>query len=387
MLAICLALTGLEEVHAQDLGAAPHSSAPAPAGTTLGKKNVLQELNETLRFYGALQTRLVFTESGEELQDGASRIGISFRRALAPRRLPLLEAFGKLEFGVNLVDNSQTLTLGDSTSSEILSRDGQDAFETRLGFLGLAYGNFVRLSFGKQWSVYYDVAGWTDKYYVFGSTALGVFSSGTDGGGGSGRADQAIQARFALRFVDLGLQYQVRGLSLGDGRSFGASLRARPTPWLEIGGTFVQVLVDEDAARSMGLQLDNDPRVFGLGVKLDYGGWILAFVYGNQAENELGSREDQSLLIGGNGYELYARVPLPLRLHIYGGFNLLDSEDQGLDEPVDVEHYYLGVAWDFHRQSKVYLQARRAALSDVDALVFGLHYDFEAFAGRTVPDS
>ncbi|HEU5073373.1 MAG TPA: porin [Polyangiaceae bacterium] len=55
------------------------------------------------------------------------------------------------------------------------------AFSTRLGFVGLRFGEYGALTFGKQGAFYYDVTQWTDSHVVFGATGSSAFNAGTDG--------------------------------------------------------------------------------------------------------------------------------------------------------------------------------------------------------------
>jgi len=81
----------------------------------------------------------------------------------------------------------------------------------------MRFENIGELTFGKQWSVYYDVAGWTDAFNVYGGTALSVYPAGTDGGAvGSGRADNAVIWRNARGRFSYGLQTQLKTSSDGD---------------------------------------------------------------------------------------------------------------------------------------------------------------------------
>ena len=52
------------------------------------------------------------------------------------------------------------------------------------------------LTAGKNWSTYYRVASFTDRFQGTGASASGAFNAGTDDGyTGTGRADGFIQTR------------------------------------------------------------------------------------------------------------------------------------------------------------------------------------------------
>ncbi len=82
----------------------------------------------------------------------------------------------------------------------------------RLGFIGVDFGAFGRIAFGKQNSTNYDITDYTtDRLNVFGGQSTATYVAGTDGGqSGTGRADQIIlyNLKFAKIF-DFGAQGQL----------------------------------------------------------------------------------------------------------------------------------------------------------------------------------
>ncbi|ADN77334.1 porin Gram-negative type [Ferrimonas balearica DSM 9799] len=126
-----------------------------------------------------------------QLRPNSPRINFGFNRDLGNGYA--LDA--KIETGYNM------MTSGNS-------------FSTRLGYMGVSHEDYGRLSFGKEWSTYYDAAWWTDMPVVFSSDQLGIYTGDTDGGdSGMGRADKAIQYRKGFSLGDfgnlnLGLQWQ-----------------------------------------------------------------------------------------------------------------------------------------------------------------------------------
>ena len=72
--------------------------------------------------------------------------------------------FGRIEWKTNLVKSDSQFVISDGTSGGISARSekSEDAFTTRLGYLGVRFENIGELTFGKQWSIYYDVVGWIE---------------------------------------------------------------------------------------------------------------------------------------------------------------------------------------------------------------------------------
>ncbi|MCG8592746.1 MAG: porin [Proteobacteria bacterium] len=332
--------------------------------------DVVETVRETLNAYGSLRVRFVAADGGEEVQNGASRLGLRLRRDFSST----FAVVGQVEWQVNLVDNPTILTVGDSTSSELTEVDNADAFETRLGWLGVDGGRWGRLTLGKQWSTYYDVAGWTDEFYVFGATSLGVFNAGTDGGQiGTGRASASIAWRGDFGRLSLGAQYQPSGLNDQSAETFGASLRLRLTEWLQVGAAFNRA---ERNDLGDGLRGSDDPRTIAAGLRLERWGLLAALVYADQRQNDAGRRGGVLRLFDASGYEAYLRYGWGRRLGLFGGGNWRSAADSGLDDEADVEDYYLGLDWFFNDQTFVYVQGRVDAEDGDDAIVFGIRFDF-----------
>ncbi|WP_051201916.1 porin [Ferrimonas senticii] len=97
-----------------------------------------------------------------------------------------------------------------------------NSWNTRLGFIGVSHADYGRISFGKEWSTYYDAAWWTDMPVVFSSDQLGIYTGDTSGeASGMGRADQAVQYRKGFELGDfgslkVGLQWQGETANLAE---------------------------------------------------------------------------------------------------------------------------------------------------------------------------
>ena len=118
-----------------------------------GKEAVIVEeaiaLSDTLDLYGSMR---IFAETGGDdttLNDGSSRLGIRAARELNNGRT----LFGRIEWKTNLVDNNSQFVVSDSNSGGIAvgKEKSDDAFSSRLGYVGLRFGNIGELTFGKQW--------------------------------------------------------------------------------------------------------------------------------------------------------------------------------------------------------------------------------------------
>ena len=139
--------------------------------------------------YGSLRTIVGISDNGANVQDDASRVGINFTTRGA------VKVFATAEFGVNLLAETQ-FNVGATTASGFGTIDQvtQPVFGPRLGYIGVDAGTFGKISFGKQLSTHYNIAGYTtDQFNVFGGQASATYVANSDGGAsGTGRADQTI---------------------------------------------------------------------------------------------------------------------------------------------------------------------------------------------------
>ena len=351
----------------------------------IGREAVIVEepiaLSETVDLYGSMR---IFAETGGDdstLNDGSSRLGIRAARELSNGRT----VFGRVEWKTNLVDNNSKFVVGDGTSDGIaIGREpSDDAFTTRLGYVGMRFDDTGELTFGKQWSVYYDVTGWTDAFNVYGGSALSTFAAGTDGGSlGSGRADNAIIWRNARGKFSYGLQTQLQTSADNDEyEGFGGSLIFAPNDSWEIGAAYVASRIDGTFEVITG---DDESSVAAVGVRYHDGPWNAAFNLATWDKHESIFFVDDTLIYDGDGAELYIDYAYSDRLHIYGGFNYTDPDidDPRVDSDFGLEQLLFGVSWFATDESFAYIEALLSGGSNVDGgtpdsvLSAGYRFDF-----------
>jgi len=350
-----------------------------------GKEAVIVEdavaLSDTMDIYGSMR---LFAEMGAEdatLNDGTSRLGIRVARRLENGRT----LFGRMEWKTNLVDNNSQFVISDSTSDGIALGDEESdsVFTTRLGYVGVRFENIGELTFGKQWSVYYDVAGWTDSFNVYGGAALSAFAAGTDGGSlGSGRADNAIIWRNARGKFSYGLQTQLKTSADDDDfKGLGGSLIFAPNDSWEIGAAFAASRIEGAFEDITG---DDNSGVATVGVRFQSGPWNAAFNIAAWEEHDAIFFVDDTLIYDGVGAELYVDYEYSNRLHIYGGFNYTDSDidDPRVDSDFGLEQLLLGASWFATDESFAYLEALVSGGKDINGrspdsvLSAGYRFDF-----------
>ena len=351
-----------------------------------GKEAVIVDdaiaLSDTMDIYGSMR---IFAETGSDdptLNDGSSRLGIRLGRDLPNGRT----LFGRIEWKTNLVDNDAELLPGDVSPGGGISVRGTDTdkvLSTRLGYLGMRFQDVGEITFGKQWSVYYDVAGWTDNFNVYGGAGLSVYAAATDGGVvGSGRADNAVVWRNARGKFSYGLQTQLKTSADDDDyQGLAGSAIFSPNDSWDVGVAFAAARVEGAFEQIAG---DDESNVAALGARYHSGPWNAAFSVAKWKNHEGIFMVDDTLIYDGTGAELYASYAYSDRLNLYGGFNYTDPDinDPRVDSDFGVKFLILGASWFATDESFAYLEAllsggREANGEKVDSVISaGYRFDF-----------
>ncbi|TNF84926.1 MAG: porin, partial [Acidobacteria bacterium] len=328
----------LEEPEA--VAAEAESSDPHPA-----KKTTFDRFESD--FYGSLRVRTLLTADDIEFIDRFSRVGY-YGRYLGGERWAVV---GRLEAGVNLVNQNPTIDVGGDPGYAF--GEGSQAFTTRLGYVGFEtpYGD---LTWGKQWSVYYDVAGWTDRFYTFGAQASGALGDG--GINGTGRASNAAIYRIGGGPVMFGLQSQNRSSTANDqgfGDTISGSLRWSPSDALAIGLAYNQV---RDGVEDPG---PNEPHLGDtatiIGANWDRGPLELAVVLTRGEQREM---DDEETWFDSLGSEVFGRWSFDEHWSIFGGLNWLEPDDDTVDTEYRILDFLIGGAYQPHPNVIISLEWR-----------------------------
>ncbi|MBP7146255.1 MAG: porin [Acidobacteria bacterium] len=347
-------------------------------------------LIESFEFYGSLRGHIAGFEGELEVQDNSSRAGLRFSREFGSR----VRVLAGTEFSINLFDSDTQFRLDANTTSGFITIEQEDRgnmFGTRLGYLGLDFGRSGSLVIGKQWSVYYDVAGLTDQFDVFGGEGGQTFVGGTDGGGsGTGRVEQAAIYRNKLGRLDLGLQLHMR--AAGDDRptdGFAFSLRYPLAPGLLLGAAFVRTRLDEERLPDIP-GFDGSPRYAALGAQFERAGLRVALVASKQKNGDFATLEDpatgddESVVFDATGFEVLVRWKVTERWVIKAGGGYVGPDDSlpPIDPDAALKYAIVGAEWFFDDRTYAYVEARADQSvttnggSRPDVILAGLRFDF-----------
>lgn len=218
--------------------------------------------------YASLRGHLAVYDKELQLQENISRVGAQI--AVKKGKITFLAAS---ELHLNLFQGGGTFNVDGNNSNEFLDIEtlqNQKAFTNRLGYVGFSLEKYGTFTFGKQWSVYYDVTGYTDQFNIFGGTASATYVGGTDGGAsGTGRATQAAIYRNQIGGFYFGAQAQMRGGNNNkfiDGYGFSAQYNFLKDFF--IGAAFNTIFLSKDLIDGKKIiGLNGNPTYYATGLK------------------------------------------------------------------------------------------------------------------------
>ena len=280
----------------------------------------------SLKPYGSVRYRYAISDDSSGFDDAGSRFGLS-------GELQWKEGFwllGRAEVGFNLFEEL----------NEVISASGRlsDSFEdmsARLIYGGVSTPS-TTLTFGKNWSSYYQVSGLTDRFSDYGGEASGTYNALTDGGPtGTGRADTAFQGRFSvdsmaeywnLKPFKLNVQYQpgeeipqTDGFDYQQSAGFSALLETQNGSFLGI--AYNHAVIDEadlPALRSQGI--DGDAQALILGSRRFGDDYYMAMTITWMENHET---TDAGTYFDGWGWEGFASRRIAPKWWFIGGWNAL----------------------------------------------------------------
>lgn len=349
----------------------------------------LDELAQRVDVYGRLDGHLAFSEDDIRFANNSSRVGVKAEQSLG-RNLSVLGQ-GEWRMSLGSGDTSYSISENPDTGLATFESQTNQAFSTRLGFVGLGFGKYGKLTLGKQWGVYYDVSEWTDSYIVFGAHGSSTYNAGTDGGQtGEGRANDAVVYRVALGPLKLGVQAQFTSARSPTLDGLGGSLVYELGAGLRVGVAYSHAFLDFTS--NIAGYDGEDAQALTAGISFKEGGWKIAVVNTWTHDHELVKTPLATVMYDTRGSELFVSRSFQDLVMVLAGFDFAIpyALDPSLVNPdYGTRDLLMGARWllDTKAGSFVYLEARTGLSRDVygepaeDLLMLGIRFNYSLRRG------
>ncbi len=341
-----------------------------------------------IELYGSIRVRNRRSDSQDVLEDFGSRVGLDGWYETSDRQC----VFARYELGFNLLEELELDSLPSRPDQEI-----GDTLFTRLAYVGAQFGeNLVVL--GKNFSTYYQVAAFTDRFDSVGGQASGAFNAQTDGGAsGTGRADDVLQGRVYLPIfggrskqdlLELNVQVQTNQDIPGlDGfeydRAYGVSSIVRLASDLDLGIAYSRSEIDiANIPVESRNGLDGDLSAWLLGARWYNDDWYLGVTWSKTSNLHT---TDALTYFGGEGVELYAQYRIVADIWLLAGLNKLEPDsNQSRAGEYQLDYSVFGARYLFDGFSRmVYLESRinsgrnEDGTVDDDQVILGVRWGFD----------
>lgn len=333
-------------------------------------KPELSDLINQIDFYGSLRARLTAYDHNVEVQNNGTRFGVALQSLWNKEKKFALT--GRMEWAVNIVSNDFEFNLeanNESGFAQAQKVQTQDPFKIRLGYIGLDFNQYGKITLGKQWGPYYEVAKMTDRFFVFGGSSLGTFANGTDGGAlGTGRAEKALQYRLGLKNWKIAAQVQYRGVTGNSTQGDGYALSVLYQPDnvnLKVGAAFNTARIAK-ATADLIAGFSTEPSSFVAALSYWEGTTspshqsklYVSLGYALLSSSEGVDTDSLTVVYDAHGLEGVFHYQFYKKLSVIAGFNLQFPTDlHGLiHEDFMKEQYILGLFYGLNSNGFVYLE-------------------------------
>ncbi|HEU5075691.1 MAG TPA: porin [Polyangiaceae bacterium] len=344
----------------------------------------LDELAHRVDLYGRFSGHLAFTDDDMYFANNGSRFGIKAEQRLENG----FRLIGQGEWKVNLGQGDTRYNVSENPDTGLATIDTstKDAIGTRLGFVGMHFGEYGTLTLGKQWGVYYDVSEWTDRYAVFGARGSSTYNAGTDGGQtGEGRANDAVAYRVALGPLRLGAQAQFLDTRdrVVDGLS--GSLVYEVCDGFAIGVAYSHAFLDFDES-IVGYDGGAAQALTG-GINFDDGRWMISALDTWTRNHEFVLSDAATVAYDTLGAEVLMGYRIGGVLMPYGGIDFAiprQIDTRFVDPDYGTRDVLGGIRWLFDPKagSFVYLEGRTGQTRDTagaraeDMVTLGIRFNY-----------
>ena len=344
----------------------------------------LTELAQRVDVYGRFDANLDFSAEDVHVANNGSRFGIKAEQSIVGKVKVLGQGEWRMSIGQG--DTSYNISDNPDTGFAQVQTHTEQALSTRLGFLGLSFGDYGTLTFGKQWGVYYDISFWTDQFAVFGARGGSTYNAGTDGGTtGGGRADDALIYRLDLGKLQIGAQAQFIGSRSPTLDGLAGSLIYSPARGLRLGVAYSHSFLNL-SSNIVGYD-GKDAQAFTAGITFERDGWKIAVLDTWTHDHELVSTQQATVAYDTLGAELFASRRYRELLMFYAGFDFAiprNLDTRFVDPNFGTRDLLGGIRWllDLKANSFVYLEGRtgqsRAADGQraADVVTLGIRFNY-----------
>ncbi len=230
--------------------------------------------------------------------------------------------------------------------------DGKNLLTSRLAFVGIEHKLAGKLSFGKQWSSYYNVASFTDLYEITGSDALGIYEDGDAGSfHGTGRANSALKYDIKVHGTGISVQYQAQDVNtdkIERKYAFGGSIVQEIGSNLKVGiaGNYAKL---KDLTGKYEAKMDRASGV--VGISFDNDMLVLALT-GSYNTNIYSAGETKSHSIGQESF-IGVRVVQPVLIYIGNNLSTTSYKKDEDKRTIDYNYLALGSKYDLTSEFSV----------------------------------
>lgn len=334
-------------------------------------EEIKNEKDSDYELYSSLYFRYRTVDGvGNSFQDNGSRIGANGHYQTAPESW----LFGRVELGFNLLDELKInrFSTPDDNNNDAYIFDG-GSVHTRLAYIGFQSKDNT-FAIGKNWSTYYQVAGFTDRFDSMGGEAGGAYNAGTDGGGaGTGKADNVIQTRMNLDLfssitnlkplsVNMQIQHGEPIPGISDayyGMAYGLSTIIEAWNNLSFGIAYNQANISSDLnmSRTDLNGLSGDMRALIVGARWFNDDW---FIGATISKSDNMHTADNKQYFSGVGAELYGQYQFSPDLWLLGGFNKLKpNNDQVQARNYELDYTVIGLRYSIKGFSRMFYVENR----------------------------
>ncbi|MFZ4589791.1 MAG: porin [Ignavibacteria bacterium] len=289
--------------------------------------------------WGRIKLMMIESNNNIGITDAGSRLGVKVNQNLNNE----ITLFGGIELSMFITSGGDFRVSPDNSSNtgyiNIVNVPNSGVFGLRKGYVGADFKKYGRVSIGKQYGAYYEVAGITDISENNSGYASYVYSpDGSDGGStGTGRASNSLLYKNTLYNFDVAVSGQFKLSEKEFSKvfnSFGASLIYKFPLNINAGIAYNEVFLSSDLESHLR-GLKSNPLYSSIGINYTTEKLFFGVNYAYQESGDLEQVKDSTVMYSGYGIEIAAMWKPFNRWIILGGVNY--KQPHNVDELINKE--------------------------------------------------